>query len=62
MMGLQPQEKQDQKSDIAYMLDDEKRIFANNFDNTKQLFYQNLGDHQIKLLAHHIHGLITNFN
>ena len=46
------QEIQHRQSDIANMQEREELCSPSNFDDTKQLFCQNRGAHQIKLLEH----------
>ena len=52
MQLSQLQERQHQQSDIINTQEREELCFPSNFDDTKQLFYQNRGAHQIKLLEH----------
>ena len=46
------QEIQHRQSDIVNTQEREELCFPSNFDDTKQLFCQNRGAHQIKLLEH----------
>ena len=46
------QERQHRQSDIANMQEREELCSPSNFDDTKQLFYQNRGARQTKPLEH----------